>query len=343
MTNPISCIGHGLKSAGRAINKYTSPRPGTEGNFEPNGYASYAPAFFQAGTEGYYFMGSMGIASGIASCAAGLITEKKVKSLPAGIAMSSIIGAGLMAGTAILNHSPSGYIVPAVCGALLGVQQLFRGNAYSRIRDSAGNATLLTGLFMPKAFKLSGGIASGLAARVTKSKAAQMAIGTAGGAAIAAGLCAGGMLPGPMWVPISVSAGAGLIGPIMGPRFSQFFRNLSEDTGKVIGKGLEKMLGRTVSERVKTAIGAVPSSFGKEGTRGLINTDLDPWGFVIGGFSESLQQAYIFMMSERADGEPSLMGKVSNLIKKKKDEPENMSQIISPVNKEPRTYQGTFY
>ena len=335
MSNPFRCIGNGFKIAGRAINKYTSPRPGTGGNFEPNGYSSFAPALFQAGTEGCYFMGSMGlfgIASGIASCAAGLITEKKLKSLPLGITVSSIVGAGLMAATAILTHAPGGYIIPAVGGALLGVQQLFRGNPYSKVRDSAGNATLLTGLFMPKAFKLSGGIASGLATRVTDSKAAQIAIGAASGAAIAAGLCIGGILTGPMWIPIAVSAGAGIIGPTLGPRFSQFFRNLSEDTGKLVGKGLDKMLGRKVSDRVKTAIGAIPSSIGKEGTRGLINTDLDPMGFLIGSISESLQQAYIFMFSERGDKKPSVTDK---LLEKKK--------VENPIKKEPRVYYGTFY
>lgn len=339
MSNPFKCIGNGFKTAGRAINKYSSPRPGTEGNFEPNGYSSYAPAFFQAGTEGYYFMGPFGVASGIASCAAGLLTEKKLKSLPLGMTVSFIVGAGLMAATAILTHAPGGYIIPAVGGALLGVQQLFRGNPYSKIRDSAGNATLLTGLFMPKAFKLSGGIASGFATRVTDSKAAQIAIGAASGAAIAAGLSVGGMLTGPIWIPIAVSAGAGIIGPTLGPRFSQFFRNLSEDTGKLIGKGFDKMFGRKVSDRVKSAIGAIPSSFGKEGTRGLINTDLDPWGFVIGGISESIQQAYIFLMSERGDGEPSLMNKLLSIFKRKNGEPGKAPD----VNKEPRTYQGTFY
>lgn len=308
--NAAKAVGRGFFKAGKAIDIYTSPRPGTEGNFDPKGFSSYVPALFQAGTEGYYFLSWSGAAGGMLSCATGLLTEKVTNSLPVSIAAGAISGAGLMIGLAMLTHAPASLVVAAVAGALLGVQQLFRGNHSSKVRDSAGNAALITGFVMPGSFKLNGGIASGLAAVAGgESKIAKLLIGGAAGAALTAGMCAAGLIGGPMLIPVAVTALAGMAGPFLGPRFSQFFRNFSEDTGKVFGAGVKKVFGKNLSNRIESAAGAIPSSFIKEGTRGLINTDMDPWGFLIGGASECIQQAYIFMMSKRGKGaEPQTKG-----------------------------------
>lgn len=280
----------------------TKPRPTTSGNLET---PSYFLATFQAATEGFYFMGPLGAVSSAAASATGVWAAKKTHSSKVGVVVGAATGAVLQG---VLSAATGGVALPIAltAGALMGAQQVFRGDDNSVIRDSAGNATLMSAWFVPGYGKLAGGIASGLASRAKTTKG-KILRGAIAGLVLGGALGALGLVPGGFVVAALASGLAGATGPLYGPKFSQFFRNLNEDLGALMVKGLRKLgLKRKTSQEFNNSLGAIPASFMKEGTRGMINADMDPIGFIVGGVSEVIQQAYI-IVKQKKDHTPSPM------------------------------------
>lgn len=282
-----------LKKAVDWIDDYTSPRESTSGNFKK---ASYFQAAFQGGTEGFYLMGLPGVASGASAAITGAFVQNKTGSQVAGVLAGTAVGAGLGAAVAGMSGQPLAHL--SMLGGIIGCFQTIRAHGEAKIRDSGGNATMISAFFVPGPAKVAGGIGAAMGARF-ESPAAQAAVGAASGAALGAGLAAIGFAPVSVARAALGSAAAGAIGPFVGPRFSQLFRNLAEDIGEGVEKGAQKigLIDGEMSQKTTNAIGSIPSSFIKEGLRGFQFSDGGLAGFVIGGLMESVQQAHIAMFS----------------------------------------------
>lgn len=186
--------------------------------------------------------------------------------------------------------------------------QSFRGDREASVRDSSGNATLISGFFLPGTSKLAGAVGSGIGSTFEDaSPATRAAIGAASGAALGLGMSALGLAPAGTLLTVGLSAAAGGIGPLFGPRFSQGFRNMAEDSGKVAVNGLRKMgvPEEKLSDDLARGIGSFPSQFIKEGLRGFVNSDFQLSGLAVGGFVESLELVELFW--EQKKGRPSVM------------------------------------
>lgn len=291
-----------LRKGVRWLDEYTSPRPGTEGSFKK---ASYFQAVFQGGTEGFYLMGPLGVVAGAGSAVTGSAVVNKTNSRVLGVLSGAAVGAGLAAATAAITGLPLPQTM--MLGGLLGSFQTIRSDGLSKVRDSGGNATMISAFFVPGPAKMAGGIGAAAGARF-KSPAAQALVGAATGAAVGAGLAAIGFAPVSVAMAAVGSGVAGAVGPFIGPRFSQFFRNLAEDLGDGLTKVAQKvgLVKEEVPDKVANAVGAVPAAFIKEGLRGFQMSDGGLAGFVVGGIMESIQQAHIMFFSDHdgKDGAP---------------------------------------
>jgi len=295
-----------LGKAVKWLDDYTRPRQETTGDLQQN---SYIQPMFHAVPGGFAFMGmqGIGIAAGasLAATAVGRQTKSRTLTFAAGAATGAALAAGLGALTGSLGPAA------IVGGGLLGGVQAFRGDKAASVRDASGNATLISGLFLPGTSKIAGAVASGVGASLgTKSPLIQSAVGAGTGAALGFGLAAMGLAPGGMALTVGMSALAGGIGPLFGPRFSQGFRNLAQDSGQAAVKGLEK-LGvpkGAVNEDVANGIGSFPSQFIKEGLRGFVNSDFQISGMLVGGAVESFELIELFWEQKRGakdeDGHP---------------------------------------
>lgn len=309
VSSPQNFIGksiHTVADTGKkvlhAIDEYTSPRESTAGNFEK---PSYFQACVQAGVEGFYMEGPIGIVAGALSSAAGVFGEDKTGSFKKGILAGCATGVALQVGLGLLaGAGPAGLATRALTGGLMGLFFTMRGNQSSDTRDSAGNANMITACVVHGPAKLAGGIGAALATKV-ESKPAKALVGAATSAAIGAGLAAIGFSPVGIVTATIISGLAGGLGPFVGPRFSQLFRNLSNDLGKglnklfdVCGKESKTEEGKEKRTRFANCVGSLPSSFVKEGVRGFFLSDGGLSGFVVGGIMETIQQAQIFLCSK---------------------------------------------
>lgn len=288
---------------GRAIqwlDDYTSPRENTGGNFKQ---ASYFQAAFQGGSEGFYLMGLPGIAAGASSALTGAFVQNKTGSELAGLAAGTSVGAALGAAVGHVTGVP--LFGATMVGALVGSFQTIRAHGESKIRDSGGNATMVSAFFIPGPAKVAGGIGAAMGARMD-NKVHQALVGAATGAALGAGLAAIGYAPVSVATAAIGSGLAGAVGPFIGPRFSQFFRNLADDIGTGVSKLLVKtgVLDKPLEDKTANAVGSVPAAFIKEGMRGFQLSDGGLMGFVVGGLMESAQQAQIALFSKKeSEGE----------------------------------------
>jgi len=279
------------------LDDYTSPRPNTGGNFKK---ASYFQAAFQGGSEGFYLMGLPGIAAGASSALTGAFVQNKTGSQVAGLAAGTAVGAALGAGVGALTGLPLQNM--ALVGGLVGSFQTIRAHGESKIRDSGGNATMVSAFFVPGPAKVAGGIGAAMGARM-QSRWSQALVGAATGAALGGALAAVGYAPVSVATAALGSALAGAVGPFIGPRFSQFFRNLAEDLGNGVSKLLVKtgLVDEPLEAKKANAVGSLPASFIKEGMRGFQLSDGGLAGFVVGGLMETAQQAQIALFSKTED------------------------------------------
>lgn len=278
-----------LKKAVEWLDEYTSPREHTAGNFKQ---ASYFQAAFQGGSEGFYLMGVPGIVAGAGAAMTGALVQNKTNNQWLGLAAGTAVGAALGAGVGALTGVPLFH--SSMLGGIVGSFQTIRAHGEAKIRDSGGNATMVSAFFVPGPSKVAGGIGASFGARM-ETPLSQALVGGATGAALGAGLAAIGYAPVSIATAAIGSGLAGAVGPFIGPRFSQFFRNLAAD----IGKGASKLLVKTgiidepLSKKAQAVAGAVPAAFLKEGMRGFQLSDGGLSGFVIGGLMEGAQQAHI--------------------------------------------------
>jgi hypothetical protein len=281
----------------RWLDDYTKPRADTAGNFKQ---ASYFQAAFQGGSEGFYLMGPAGIAAGSASALTGAFVQNKTGSQIAGLAAGTAVGAGLGAAVGALTGMP--LFGATMVGGLVGSFQTIRAHGEAKIRDSGGNATMISAFFVPGPAKVAGGIGAAMGARM-ESKWAQALVGAASGAALGGALAAIGYAPVSIATAAIGSAVAGAAGPFIGPRFSQFFRNLAQDAGRGISHLLVKtgIVDKPLEDKTAGALGSVPAAFLKEGMRGFQLSDGGLSGFVVGGLMESVQQAQIALFSKKEE------------------------------------------
>lgn len=295
--SPLGRTRRAMKKAVDWVDRYTSPRPTTSGNFRR---ASYFQASMQGAAEGFYLFGPTGIVTGAGSAALGVAVGRKTGKRALGVLAGCAAGAALTAGLVGLFGSPVTSAAALVGGGLVGAFQTIRADSESRVRDSGGNATLISAAFLPGPAKMAGGIGASLASRI-ESKPLKALAGAGAGAALGAGLAAIGFTP--VGVATAAVGGglAGALGPFFGPRFSQFFRNLAEDIGKGVDRLGQKvgLLSKPLPEKTANSVGSVPSSFLKEGLRGFIYSDGSLVGFLVGGVMESIQQMHIAVFADR--------------------------------------------
>lgn len=145
---------------------------------------------------------------------------------------------------------------------------------------------------------MAGGIGSAIGSKM-KSKTAKSIVGGIAAAAIGGALAAVGFAPVSIPVAVAACAAAGALGPHLGPRYSQFFRNLSNDLGKAFEKGARKIglikEDKEVDGRKRNVIGAIPSSFIKEGIKGFALSDGNIAKMLVAGVMESVEQGHIFL------------------------------------------------
>lgn len=250
------------------LDDYTKPRTHTAGNFSE---ASKFQAAFQGGTEGFYLWGLPGVVAGAGSATLGTIVQNKSGSQILGVITGTAVGAA------------AGYVISLVTGdltavpttAVLGLFQTVRAHGKSEVRDSGGNATMisagLAGAGIPGLSKIGGGLGAVTAVRLKEKlekieylkdkpklmKAIQAAVGAVSGAASGVILSTLFSPPVGLATVIGFSAAAGAVGPFFGPRFSQFFRNVAEDAGKGAQKIYEKIKNSadTVKNKALTVLG----------------------------------------------------------------------------------------
>ena len=325
---PFKKAASAVKKGYDAVDRYTSPREETGGDFEK---ASYFQACFTGSTEGLCVMGVPGIFVGAGSAAMGVAVTNKTGSQAAGVAAGIATGAATGAAIGAVVGGPMGIAGGAIAGGILGAMETFRGNPSSATRDAAGNANMISAPFVPGPAKMAGGIGSAVGSKM-ESKMAKSVVGGTVAAAVGGTLAAIGFAPVSIPVAIVSCAAAGVLGPHLGPRYSQFFRNLSND----IGKGLTKVgqkLGIVSKDsdggKAKNVIGAIPSSFIKEGIRGFALSDGSISKMLIAGVMESVEQAHIFLKSKvgKSDKIEESMQKISTAEVNKDNKAEDKKEI----------------
>lgn len=284
-----------LRGAIRRIDEYTRPRPCTAGDFESN---DYFQSCIHAVEAGYAFMGFRGLAITTAAALASTYTVRKTGSRTAGLAVGALTGGIAAAATAGLSGPTA--LAFTVGGTLLGGLMSLRGDCNARVRDASGGATMITGLFLPGTSKIAGAVAAGLgASQDTPLK--QAAIGAVVGGALGLALGAAGLASGGALMAGAISAAGGAIGPFFGPRFSQLFRNLANDSGKLMLAGARR-LGydeTKISETTANICGSFPAEFAKEGMRSFINSDHSLGAILTGGLMESIELVGIFLRQKK--------------------------------------------
>lgn len=283
------------------LDRYTKPRAGTDGDLAEN---SYIQPMFHAIPAGFAFMGLEGVVIASGASLVSTFVARKTESRALALAAGAAFGAAACAGLSSLS-GPVG-VAQLVGGGLLGGVHAFRGDKAARVRDASGNATLINGLFLPGTSKLAGAIGSGVGASLEDAPAWQrVLLGASAGAALGGSLAALGQAPAGAALTIGLSALAGGVGPLFGPRFSQGFRNLGNDSGRLANQGLRK-LGvpeEKLNEEMANNLGAFPSQFLKEGLRGFINSDLDFSAMLVGGVVESAELIALYAEQKRNPGQ----------------------------------------
>lgn len=304
---PARKVKNAAKTAIDAVDKYTSPRPDTEGSFEK---ASYFQACFTGMTEGMYIMGAPGLVVGAVPAGIGVAVNNKTGKPFLGVLAGIASGAALGAAAGALTANPAGVVGMAVTGGILGAMETYRGDANGRTRDSAGNANMVSALFVPGPAKMAGGIGAATGSKV-KGKFKQAAVGATVAGVLGGTLAAVGFAPVSIPIAVAGCAMAGAVGPSMGPRFSQLFRNLASDIGKGVKK-LGKKLGffkkdDAKEKRTQNAIGSIPAAFLKESLRGFALSDGNIPKMLLGGVTESLEQIHIFIKQKMGDEEAEFL------------------------------------
>jgi hypothetical protein len=300
LKKPFVAVKEAARTAIDAIDRYTSPREGTKGDFEKG---TYFQASFQGAQEGFALMGLPGIIEGAIPSGIGVAVTNATGKWYAGLAAGVATGAALGCGIAMVLGNP--VVTGAIGGALLGSMETFRGDSCSATRDAGGNANMISAPFIKGPGKIAAGIGSALGTKV-KSKTGKAIVGGVTAAAIGGVLAAIGFSPVSVPVAIAACAAGGVLGPFLGPRYSQFFRNLSQDIGTVAVKGLQKLGIMDKDQdggRLKNVAGAIPSSFLKESVRGLALSDGNIGKMLISGVCESLEQAHIFLKQKKSGKE----------------------------------------
>jgi hypothetical protein len=276
------------------VDRYTAPRPSTAGDLEEH---SYLQSLFHAGSAGFAFMGWRGVGVTASASLVSTFVARKTGSRAAALAAGAVTGA--VTASALGGLTGGASIPLAVGGALLGGLQALRGDPEAEVRDSAGGATMFTGLFLPGTAKIAGAIGAGLGS-TARGRARQLTLAAATGAALGAALGAAGLAPGGILVPALVNAAGGALGTVIGPRFSQLFRNLANDAGRY----LASHSGRRVSERTATILGAAPAQFLKEGIRGFIDSDFSLRGLLVGGIIETAELVHLTFAQKEEEHQP---------------------------------------
>ncbi|GMU57031.1 MAG: hypothetical protein AMXMBFR33_61770 [Candidatus Xenobia bacterium] len=279
------------------LDRYTQPRSSTDGDLEEN---SYIQPMFHSIPAGFAFMGLEGVIVASGASLASTFVSRKTGSRALALAAGAAFGAAAAAGLGSLT-GPVG-VAQVVGGCLLGGLHSFRGDKAASVRDASGNATLINGLFLPGTSKLAGAIGSGVGACLEDEPTwKKVAVGAATGAALGGALVALGQAPAGMALTVSLSALAGGVGPMFGPRFSQGFRNLGQDSGRVANQGLRR-LGvpeEKLNDELANNIGAFPGQFLKEGLRGFINSDMNVSALFVGGLVESAELIALYAEQKR--------------------------------------------
>lgn len=247
-----------------ALDRYTSPRRNTGGNF-------HNPNLFQAisegATEGFYLMDLPGAFIQGGAGAAGSLARRYLadNSWVAAAAGAAAGAAAAVATTMVTGASPSAL---ATCGALLGAYSGLRSDPSANVRDAGINGLILTSPFVAGPAKVVGGMGALLGAQVEQEKYRPL-VGALAGTAFGVALSLAGVMPlDPIKAGIICGLG-GAGGSVIGPRVSQFFRNLAEDIGEKGRQlsGIKESDGpgeETAGKKWARTLGVVPLSFGKE-------------------------------------------------------------------------------
>ncbi|MDQ7826445.1 MAG: hypothetical protein RDV48_26825 [Candidatus Eremiobacteraeota bacterium] len=286
------------KNVLKAIDRWTSPQETTGGNFEKPSYLQAASA---SASAGFSMAGLPGMLTGVVSTTLGIFTEIKMdstlKGVIAGAAASAAMGAALGA-AGVMGGVTKGLIV----GGLMGGFQVFRGSANSKVRDAAGNTCMLSAPFISGPSKITAGLGAAVSERWVETDKTWLKslVSGATAAAFGAGLCAIGLSPVGLGTAVAVNAAAGALGPIVGPRFSQFFRNLSNKMGDAADKAGRKLgvIKKPLTEKSKNLVGAMPSSFMKEGLRTFALSDGSVGAIALAGLLETLETLHIFLFAK---------------------------------------------
>jgi hypothetical protein len=310
-----------------AVDEYTKPRESTGGDFKKG---SYFQAGFNSVIEGFYMMGAPGVAIAVPPSLIGTAVTNKTGSTAAGVAAGA--ASGLVLGFAIgtATGGPAAGVPMGITGGLMGAMQTLRGDASAETRDAGGGARMLAAPFMPGISKVGAGIGASVGSKMD-STAGKILVGGVTAALIGGSLAAIGFAPVSVPVAVAASFAAGAAGPEFGNRFSQLFRNLSNDFGDAIEKGAQKtgLFEDGMGERLKNAVGTVPSSLIKEGvTSFLLSDGSDVGKMVLGGTLESAKQIHMFMTSEIEGENESKKGEEPENIK---DTEKSISETISEI------------
>ncbi|MBI2251803.1 MAG: hypothetical protein HYU63_03475 [Armatimonadetes bacterium] len=205
-----------------------------------------------------------------------------------------------MGGVLGSHAGPLGIAGALVEGGLLGTFTMFRGEAKSIVRDSGGGAVMLDGLFMPGVSKVAGGIASAIASKYANSNKNKLILGAISGAILGGVLAASGFVPLGAGLGSIICALSGGLGPFFGPRFSQFFRNLSQDCGKLLVRAADnlKIIKKNLPEKTVNSTGAFPACFLKEGIRTYIYSNGSLGAIIVSALTETIEQIHIFLTSK---------------------------------------------
>lgn len=301
-------FGQGLKKGVMKVvdfvDDWTSPRETTHGDLPA---PSYVQSCFSALSMGYVFGGIKGSVASVVASSVGIFVASKSKSTGLGMVAGGVTRA-VMGGLMGLGGGPAGVFAGVVSGALVGVFQVIRGNAEADIRDTAGNTNLMSGLFIPGTSKISAGLGSAIACKISDSRMVRSLAGAGIAMGIGAGLCAIGFSSVGLGTALVVNGVAGALGPFLGPRYSQLFRNLSNAIGGWVSSGAQKLhlIDKPLTETQKNIAGALPSSYLKEGLRCFVLSDGSLVAVALAGLNETVKQVQMFSHAKKKDvpGQP---------------------------------------
>lgn len=289
--NPVP---HAVR-AYETIDRYTSPRRNTAGNFDK-------PNLFQAvvdgATEGFYLMDLPGVCiQGGAGATAALARRYLYDHPLVGVLTGTTTGAAVAVATSMATGgSPTALVT---LGALLGAYSGMRGDSRSAVRDAGVNGLLLASPFIAGPSKVVGGLGSIIGAHFQKESHRAL-VGLISGATIGVSLSLAGVLPLDPLKAGLVCGGTGATGSILGPRLNQFSRNLAEDIGEkgraLTGKPREE--DSAGESRWARTLGVVPLSLGKEMVMATLYGDGAWMKGLAGGVVDSLVQGNIMYHSK---------------------------------------------